>query len=183
MTIARDSTVKDVALVVCTALDNAGIVAVLTGGSAATVYAPHAYQSRDLDFIIEFRKRDVDANAVLESLGYSLVQDHYEHAENPLLLEFPQGPLAVGGELINKWDTIREKNFLLHIISPTDSCRDRLAGFLYWNDRGSLEQALAVAEAQNTEVDLEIIRRWCESEGHAAAHREFEQALRQRMSD
>lgn len=35
-----------------TALTEAGVTAVLTGGSAATFYAPHAYQSGDLDFVV-----------------------------------------------------------------------------------------------------------------------------------
>ncbi|MEE9270144.1 MAG: hypothetical protein V3V49_07775 [Candidatus Krumholzibacteria bacterium] len=183
MKISRASTLKDVAFAVCTALDRTGVVAVLTGGSAATVYAPDACQSRDLDFIVEFRAEGADANAILESLGYRLVQDHYEHGASTLLLEFPQGPLAVGGELIKEWETLREKDQLLHIINPTDSCRDRLAGFLFWSDRGSLEQAVAVARAQNRSVDLEIIRHWCESEGYTAGYSEFERALRRAMPD
>jgi hypothetical protein len=163
---------------VCSALDRAGIVAVLTGGSAATVYAPHAHQSRDLDFIIESRAEDSDAGMVLESLGYRRVQDHYEHSENPLLLEFPQGPLSIGGELIRTWDTMRDKQYRLHIISPTDCCRDRLAGFLFWRDRGSFEQAVSVGRAQKRRVDLEAVRTWCDSEGHADDYQEFERTLK-----
>jgi len=39
------ATLTDVAFAACTALDRAGEVAVLCGGSAATYYAPEAYQS------------------------------------------------------------------------------------------------------------------------------------------
>lgn len=177
MKIVRESSLTEVAFVVCTVLDEVGIVAVLTGGSAATVYAPSAYQSRDLDFVVELREGDVDANAKLQALGYRLVGDHYEHDQNTLLLEFPVGPLMVGGELIQKWDTIRQDSLLLRIITPTDSCRDRLAGFLFWSDRGSLHQALAVAKAQRQRVDFGIIRRWCELEGRMGEFREFERAL------
>jgi hypothetical protein len=167
----------DVAFIVCTTLENDGITAVLTGGSAATVYAPHAYQSRDLDFIVEFEDRDSNANETLKSLGYRLEVDHYVHDVNPLLLEFPPGPLAVAGELIRDWETMRKESFLLHIITPTDSCRDRLAGFLFWNDRGSLEQAAAVAFAQKKRVNLEAIRSWCNSENHLGKFKEFERTL------
>lgn len=53
--ITASSTIVDVAFAVCTALERAKIIAVLTGGSAATYYAPEAYQSRDLDFVITLR--------------------------------------------------------------------------------------------------------------------------------
>ena len=52
MNITRESSLREVAFAVCTALHERGIEVVLTGGSAATVYAPHAYQSRDIDFVI-----------------------------------------------------------------------------------------------------------------------------------
>ncbi|HEU4364375.1 MAG TPA: hypothetical protein VFT13_02810, partial [Candidatus Krumholzibacteria bacterium] len=154
MKVTRDSSLRDVAFVVCTALHRGGIEAVLTGGSAATVYAPQAYQSHDIDFIVTFHKRESDARNILVSLGYREVRDHYEHADSELILEFPQGPLAVGGELIREWDTLHERETMLHIIKPTDSCRDRLAGFLFWNDRGSLDQAVAVARARRDDVDM-----------------------------
>jgi hypothetical protein len=46
------ATLTDVAFAVCSALDRIGERAVLCGGSAATYYAPDAYQSRDLDFVL-----------------------------------------------------------------------------------------------------------------------------------
>ena len=177
MKVSGGDSLRDVALVVCTALHRGGIEAVLTGGSAATVYAPHAYQSHDIDFVVTFHAPESNARDILAALGYRVVHDHYEHADNELILEFPEGPLAVGRELIQEWDTLRERGMLLHIIKPTDSCRDRLAGFLFWNDRGSLDQAVAVAKARRREVDLDVIRRWCRSEGKADAFREFEREL------
>jgi hypothetical protein len=177
MTIIVSTSLRDVAFVVCTALHREGVTAVLTGGSAATVYAPDAYQSRDLDFIVGFRSQGADAAGALANLGYRLVGDHYEHTENPLLLEFPKGPLAVGGDLIREWETLRDGELLLHIIKPTDCCRDRLAGFLFWNDRGSLDQAVAVARAQSDLVNIEAVRAWCDSENHAEKFAEFQRAL------
>ncbi|MDH4038876.1 MAG: hypothetical protein OEY32_15095 [Candidatus Krumholzibacteria bacterium] len=177
MKIARGSSLRDVAFVVCTALHESGTEAVLTGGSAATVYAPQAYQSRDIDFIVTFSGAGATPGEVLAALGYREAGDHYEHPHNDLNLEFPQGPLAVGGELIRKWKSLREGGMLLHIITPTDSVRDRLAGFLFWNDRGSLDQAVAVARARRKQVDLEAVARWCRLEGKAAAFEEFQRQL------
>jgi hypothetical protein len=83
------------------------------------------------------------------------------------LLEFPPGPLAVGDDLIKNWDTVKRGDEVLHVLSPTDSCRDRLASFLFWNDFSGLEQALVVARARAGEVDLEAIEKWCTRERHA----------------
>ena len=140
----------------------------LTGGSAATVYAPSAYQSRDLDFILQFSTRHADGARVLSSLGYELSGNFYVHTQNELTLDFPPGPLSVGGDVLTRWDTLREGEAVLHILDPTDSCRDRLAGFIFWNDRGSLDQAVAVALSQEKRLDLDRIRDWCRRERRTA---------------
>lgn len=54
--ITTSSSLTDVAFAVCTALHRAGYTSVLTGGSAATFYAPTAYQSKDLDFVITLQR-------------------------------------------------------------------------------------------------------------------------------
>lgn len=125
MTVHKSDDLRTVAFKVCTALDGVGLTAVLTGGSAATVYAPAAYQSRNLDFVIEFVDAPhADHAKALTSLGYREHEGQYVHRENPLTLEFPPGPLSVGKELITKWDTLREGERLLHILRPIDCCRD-----------------------------------------------------------
>lgn len=52
--IDEHSSLDDVAFAACTALDEAGIRAVLTGGSAAVHYAPETMQSYDADFVLYF---------------------------------------------------------------------------------------------------------------------------------
>lgn len=159
----------------CTALDHVGVQVVLTGGSAATVYAPEAYQSRDLDFIITRSVEGARADQALEKLGYVLQGQVYVHSVNPLTLDFRPGPVAIGGDPITEWDTLVEQTRHLNILKPTDACRDRLAGFLFWNDRGSLEQAVAIARARP--VNLGAIRRWCARERAEEKFREFKRQL------
>lgn len=53
------------------------------------------------------------------------------------------------------------------MLTPQDSCRDRLASYLLWNDFSGLEQALAVHRAKPGEVDLSALRAWCRREGQA----------------
>lgn len=163
--ITATSSLVDVAFTVGTALDRVGITAVLTGGSAATFYAPDAYQSRDLDFVITLH--GTGGEAVLRGLGYRRDVDCYVHPASPFPLEFPPGPLMVGDDHIARWNTARrEVDELVHVLTPTDSCRDRLAAFLFWNDFSGLEQALAVRRARS-DVDLDQVRDWCVRSGHA----------------
>ncbi len=179
MTIRTESDLREVAFAICTALDEIGVIAVLTGGSAATIYAPHAYQSSDLDFVIELHADAAPSDEALVSLGYTRRANYYVHDRNPLTLDFPPPPLMIGEDLIRKWDTIREENNRLHILTPTDSCRDRLAHYLFWKDLGCLEQALAVAKAQEKRIDLESIRSWCGRERKEELFRDFERRLRE----
>ena len=160
--ITATSTLADVAFAVCTALERAGFVVVLTGGSAATFYAPDAYQSKDLDFVIALRGSA--GEQALKAIGFERKGDYYLHSASPFLLEFPPGPLAIGEDQVTTWSTIRRQGEVLHVLSPTDSCRDRLASFLFWNDFSGLEQALAVFRARRDEVDWRVIRDWCQRE-------------------
>jgi hypothetical protein len=164
-----------VAFAVCTALSRAGYTTVLTGGSAATYYAPAAYQSKDLDFVITLQgKAGEDA---LASLGFKRKGDFYEHAKSPFPLEFPPGPLGIGEDLVTTWSTIKRKREVLHVLTPTDCCRDRLASYLFWNDFSGLEQALAVHRAQPQQVDLKAVKAWCRREGHAQKYELFSSRL------
>jgi hypothetical protein len=175
--ITRGSTLTEVAFAVCTALDEAGIKAVLTGGSAATFYAPDAYQSLDLDFVITFHGGG-DGAAALAALGYHEEDGTYIHRESPLPVEFPRGPLMIGDDYITRWATIERGGERLHVLSPTDSCRDRLAALLFWNDFSGLQQALAVFRAQQGEIDLALIRDWCARERQPEPFAIFEARLR-----
>lgn len=170
-----DPEYRALAFEVCTAFDRAGIVAVLSGGGAATIYAPSSYQSSDLDFVADFYGvEQVGVQVVLE-LGFVSKGRIWEKPGVLYTLDFPKGPLGIGDEYIQKWDTLLEGDAILHIITPTDSVKDRLAAFLHWNDFSGLEQALAVAAAQA--IDLQEVRRWCEAESGSAKFAQFIERL------
>jgi hypothetical protein len=178
--IGASSTLTEVAYAVCTALDHARFTAVLTGGSAATFYAPEAYLSDDLDFVLALR--GTNGESVLKQLGYERRGDFYVHPSSRFSLEFPPGPLAIGDDLIRTWSTFRRRGEVLHVLTPTDSCRDRLASFLFWNDFRGLEQALYVYRAQRRKVDLESIRAWCTRERQPEKFELFEHRARAKPS-
>jgi hypothetical protein len=137
--IDETSALEDVCFAVSGALAAGNITAVLTGGSAAAVYAPHAYQSLDADFILD---GDEPLDAVARALepidfrryGRSRI---FTHARSEFTVDFPKGPLAVGGDYIHERSTLR------------------------------LGAAVAVARAHAKADDVERIRRWSERESPA----------------
>jgi hypothetical protein len=163
MPIGAGSSLADVCFEVCTELDRAGITAVLTGGSAATVYAPAVYQSRDADFVITLRR--TGGSAALSRLGYEERGGIYHHRTNRFTLEFPRGPLAIGDDLVSDWDTLRQDDRVLYILTRTDCVRDRLLWFYVYNDRSALSAAIGVAESGV--IDRAAIRDWSSREGYA----------------
>ena len=117
--ITVESSLVDIAFAVCTVLDGAGVTAVLTGGSAATYYAPDAYQSADLDFVITLHRTGTGGEAALERIGYRRRIDYYVHDVAPFPLEFPPGPLRIGDDAITAWHDARARLQRLTSAVPT----------------------------------------------------------------
>ena len=109
MSISPDTPLREVAFVVCTALEHVGVTAVLTGGAAATIWSGDLYQSHDCDFVIQFHDTNAPAEAVLLELGYVESGGVYRHRESLFTLEFPPGPLSVGDEILTHWDRSEER--------------------------------------------------------------------------
>jgi hypothetical protein len=96
---------------------------------------------------------------------------HFVHAECPFTLEFPPWPLAVGRQLVPEWSERRVAYGVIQMLSPTQCVMDRLAAFYFWRDRQALDQAVAVA--QGHQVDLDEVRRWSEAEDRRTEFDEF----------
>jgi hypothetical protein len=162
--IDAESTLIDGAFTICTALDAAGLTAVLCGGSAATFHAPEAYMSADDDFVltVDIPRREI--TAILAPLGFREEGRIYVHYAAAWSVDFPRGPLAIGRDVITRWETVHRGDELLHVISATDSVRDRFMHYFAWNDYSGLVQAVAVARAQQGTVDLDAFRAWTEIE-------------------
>lgn len=159
--IAKDSTLIDIAFMVCTALDKADITAVLTGGAATMLYAGDMQPSDDVDFIIRFGA-DKAANAVMKTLGFSRSGRIFISEATQFTVEFPPGPLAVGSEVIGTWETRKRCDECLYVISAFDAVRDRLCWYFYNDDFSSLAAAVAIASSHD--VDVAAIGEWAERE-------------------
>jgi hypothetical protein len=173
--IAPNATLRDVAFAVGTALDRDGIHAVLCGGSAATFYAPDVYQSEDLDFVLTFDADGAIVKRALSDLGYAFKNSMFVHPESHFTVEFPKGPLAIGAEVVTTFETVREGELILHIVSATDAVRDRLNKYAAWDDLSALRAAVGVA--LEAKVDLAEVRAFMHREGQGVFRKRFEESL------
>ena len=90
-------------------MHRADVTAVLSGGGAATLYAPKAHQTRDLDFILHSAVSMPEAKPVFD-LGFSETKSRgvYAHPDLYFTVEFLPGPLAVGDAVPNRLGHVGE---------------------------------------------------------------------------
>jgi len=169
------STLSDVARIVGGTLVDAGIGATLSGGACATIYSEGAYQSLDLDFILDGDVSQKRLDEAMSEVGFRRSTDHYVHPQTKFFVEFPRGPLAIGRDAAIRPVKIQLGRMRIAALSATDSCRDRLAAFYFWNDLSSLDAAVAIASRRN--VAMGKIRRWSKGEGHEERFEEFRHRL------
>ena len=148
---------------VAEALSRARVRAVLSGGACASIHSGGVYQSVDLDFILQEYESPQQIAAAMGSIGFSRSGDQFFHPEAKFYVEFPPGPLSIAGDYQIEPVDIRIGNRSVLGLSATDSCRDRLAAFFFWNDRLGLQAAVQVALGSH--VDLDRIRAWSEGQG------------------
>ncbi len=178
MRLTRSSTLQDVAAAVSGALSAAGIEAVLTGGACATLYTEGEYQSSDLDFILQSSATRRALDSAMRSVGFRPKDGRYEHPETEFFVEFPPGPLGIGADIAIRSVERRIGRVSVRLLSPTDSCRDRLAAYYHWNDRQSLDTAARIAARHR--VNLRRIREWSSREGASDRYDEFLRILKER---
>jgi hypothetical protein len=175
VTLGPESSLADVAIVTGDALRRAGIKAVLTGGACAHVHSAGSYASRDVDFVITSPCEVATVDRALATVGFERRGSIYRREDVAFYVEFPRGPLGIGDDLhiVPVWKRKRGAKTLA--LSPTDACRDRLAAFYHWNDRQSLDAAIAIAVRNR--IRMAKVREWSCAEGHARLYRTFVKEL------
>ena len=187
--INQTTTMKDLAAIVSEALDAAGIVATLSGGSAVSAYTENRYESEDLDFVTAALLEEL--KPVLEPLGFvhtgSPRLSVFEHPATRWYLEFPPAPLTFGGTYIDASDcaVLPTPAGNIRVITATHSVMDRLIAAASWHDVPSLEQAVLVATHQSEAIDWKQVDEWVEAEGIATAREviEFYRAINRTPPD
>ena len=162
MKVTGRSSAREVAISVSAALERQGLRAVLSGGGCASIYTSGTFQSVDLDFILQGPGTQADLDDAMASIGFRRRGAQYFHPLSRYYVEFPPGPLGIGADYQLEPVEIRSGKARLRLLSPTDSCRDRLAGFFHWNDRQGLDVAVRIAARKR--VNLARIRAWSERE-------------------
>lgn len=149
--------------IVATALEKAGITAVLSGGAAVAAYTQNRYLTRDLDFVTS-AGLGVVAEA-LRPIGFErrAGQRYFEHPDTDYFVEFPPGPPAVGHQQIHDWGEIDSGLGPVKILTPTQMVMDRLAAWVHWSDPQSFDQALWIAERHV--IDFGVVEAWARNEG------------------
>jgi hypothetical protein len=170
------ATLKQVAITVGHALRKRGLKAVLTGGACATIYSGGAYLSVDVDYVFDERVPERDVELALSEVGFRRRGDRFVHPKVVYYVEFPRGPVAIGSDDAIRPVRLRLGNAEALSLSATDSCRDRLAAFYYWDDRVSFDTALQIA--RRNRVDMRKIGAWSAAEGMSDRFDEFRRALR-----
>ena len=176
-----DSSLEEVAALVCTTLEEHGIPVVLSGGAVVSIYSDAEYVSYDLDFVPLGIARKVDR--AMESLGFEKRQRHWTHPRSRFWVEFPPGPVAIGEETIRTFAERETRTGTLRLLAPTECVMDRLAWYIHDADTQCLEQAVRVATLHP--VDLKRIERWARGEQPKGMERfrELERRLREDASE
>jgi hypothetical protein len=107
----------------------------------------------------------------MAELGFRREGDRYLHPDTELYVEFPPGPLGIGGDLNVRPIELPVPSGAVLTLSATDAVRDRLAAFYHWDDRQSLEVAVEIA--RRNRVDVRLVGEWSRHEGHEQKFQEF----------
>jgi hypothetical protein len=119
--------------------------------------------SFDLDFVGDFGADKRKVRAALAALGFAEKGRYFVHPDTEYFVEFPAGPLAIGGEPVKGIAELVFSTGMLRMLSATDCVKDRLAGYFHWQDLQCLDQAILVAA--DNDVDLAEVERWSAQEG------------------
>ena len=171
MKLGRDSSIAEVIAAVAHILRQQSITAVLTGGACASIYTGGRYVSKDVDFILNADVTARQLDNAMALMGFHRSGNQYVHPSTPFSVEFPKGPLTIGRDYLIRPHQLKIGRKPVVALSPTDSCRDRLAAFYFWGDRQSLEAAKEIG--LRNRLNFSKIRKWSVEEGFADKYREF----------
>jgi len=168
-------TIAELAAYVCSHLKDHDINCVLTGGACITIYTNNKYQSFDIDFIDNDFTPQKKLKEVMEKIEFYELNRYFKNADSEYIIEFPTGPLSIGSQKVRTVDKMEFDTGILNIISPTDSVKDRLAAYFYWDDKQSLEQALMLCRDQ--QINIREVEQWAKAEGQAEKFKNVKKSL------
>jgi len=171
---------KELAAYVSHFLRENGVPNVLTGGACVGIYTENRYQSFDLDFVNIEGVPISKVSSLLKEIGFEDKGRIFINNKMKYSVDILNPPLSVGRQQIKTVYNIEVDKMILKLLTPTDSVKDRLAAFYFWNDRQAFEQAKLI-QAYN-EVDFEEIRKWSELEGELEKFKYFMEKVKREFN-
>jgi hypothetical protein len=163
--ISRSTSVEALAGIVAEHLRSRGIEVVLSGGALVGIYSQGEYMSKDIDLVTFASTKDLQA--ALAEIGFRKGPGrHFVHPATDILVEFPRGPVSVGEEIVKDVVQLDTLGGRVAVLKPTDAVKDRLAGYIHWNNAASFEQARLIAERHP--IDSGAVLAWAGKEGASA---------------
>ncbi|WP_041577900.1 hypothetical protein [Bdellovibrio bacteriovorus] len=167
--IDENISIAKLAVIISEHLKSHGIISVLSGGSVVTIYTDtNFYESRDLDFISPAdHQKIMEVMAIIGFKKAKQTHKHLTHPDTKILVEFPTGPVNLGGSPI-RYEHIPEQQIeggAIRILSPTQSVMDRLLHYIASKDPQGLDQAREICERRM--VNLSAIEKWAKTEAMA----------------
>lgn len=163
------------AALIGSAFEQAGVEAVLSGGSAVTIHTLNRYRSDDLDFITPATRSELEA--IMEPLGFRREGKNFIHPASKYFVEFPGRVVNVAQWLVRDFMTIKTPLGSFRILPPTYCAMDRLAQYIAYGGqaRETLDQAVMVAMRHR--LRYKLIQQWATEQGAVAQFQEFRAAL------
>jgi len=175
MKFTKKLTLEHFAIAVATELKSHDIDVILTGGAVVSIYSTGKYVSKDADFLSATDHKTI--TRVMHTLGFKSIGKDFYHDDTDFTVEFPGSQLVIGNSPMKPEGKIKNKNFTLKLLSPTQCVMDRLAAYYHWRDRQSLDQALLVA--QSHPIKIKNVEAWSKSEGEENKFNEFLDKLKE----
>ncbi len=166
--------ISDLAAVINCKFVEHNMKTILVGGACVAIYSNNRYLSYDLDFVTFEHSEKI--KKALSELGFEPRGKYFAHPDCLFFIEFVSPPVAIGQELVKKFEALDTPFGHIVLLTPTDCVKDRLASFFYWQDKQALEQAIMVLQDQK--VDLQEVKLWAKTENHLNKFKEFLKALK-----
>jgi hypothetical protein len=144
------------AAILQTALREAGMEATLVGGGAIEFYAPTAYSTGDIDFVVERRTREA-IDEVFAALGLARRGRHWVRGD--LFVEVPNNHLSEPA------DEFPIGPFTLRVIRKEFVLADRVVGYRHWKYWAYGLEAMDMIRAFGAELDEPPLRAYLRREG------------------
>jgi hypothetical protein len=108
----------------------------------------------------------------MSKIGFVKQGKSFVSAQTDLFIEFPNGPVSIGDELVRDFNEIKDGELSLKLFTPTQCIMDRLAAYYFWNDNQSLDQAILISKKQL--FSLSKVKNWSIKEGQLDKFEIFE---------